>query len=240
MRMHRNIKMATLLLLLPSLFVFVFFTLIQSRFMSKAEQIHVVPMISPASSGSKDALNLRTFGYATLTPTGAMTLTSSGSSSSSGQPHWPFKDKSPSQFNRIDGGWDLRYKGPTEVLAILPGTVYHQNVLSHANGGGFGPDYAVVKLDTPVSVAVSGKQQTFIAIYYGHVHILPGISGKHVNAGDPIAKTDPNGNPPGVPSNWLEVGFDKGTANPVGGSAAGTPVGFAMCTWLHGAPCPSK
>ena len=203
---------------------------------------------SPAGKAT-DTLQMKHCNFITLTPAvekgdsgggGGAPPPPPAAGGAPGTPHWPFKDKSPSQFNRIDGGWDLRYKSPTEVLAMTSGTVYHQKTLSHANGGGFGPDWPVVKLDTPVTTNVSGKPRTFTHIYYGHVHIIPGLDGKHVNAGDPIAKTDPNGNPPGVPPNWLEVGFDKGTANPVGGSAAGTPVGFAMCAWLNGGPCPSK
>ncbi len=238
--MSKYWKITTLAVLLPSLFLFVFFALSRSGLMSWAAQQIVVPKPDDKTSGSKDSINLRTFGYATLTPEGSSDGGGGGDAGAPGAPHWPFKDKSPSQFNRIDGGWDLQYKTTTDVLAVLPGKIYNQRTLSHASGGGFGGDYPVVKLDTPLSVKVSGKDTSFIAIYYGHVHMKKNLKdGDHVNAGDPIATTDPNG-VGGAPPNWVEVGFDKGTANPVGGSGAGTPVGFAICDWLHGAKCPSK
>ncbi len=123
------------------------------------------------------------------------------------------------------------------MLAVLPGTVYSQKTLSHADGGGFGSDYPVIKLDTPITVDVGGKQTSFTAIYYGHTHMIADLEGKHVDAGQPIAKTDPKG-VGGSDPNWVEVGFDKGTANPVGVGTDYTPEGQAMCDWLNGSKCP--
>ncbi len=160
-------------------------------------------------------------------------------STPSGPGTWPFAGKSPSQFRRIDQGWDLKYNTTTQILAILPGTVYSQKTLSHSSGGGFGPDYPVVKLDTPVAIDVGGQSKTFTHIYYGHVHILPGLEGQHVDGGKPIANTDPNG-VGGSDPNWVEVGFDQGTANPVGAGTSYTPEGQAMCDWLNGAKCPKN
>src|SRR6516162_4077705 len=88
---------------------------------------------------------------------------------------WPFPTKDPSQYQRVDQGWDL--KGPIgPVLAVAAGTVR----IAGPDPGGFGNRYPVLWLDQPVA---GGP-----AVYYGHVvPIVP--SGTHVIAGQPIATT---------------------------------------------------
>jgi hypothetical protein len=116
-----------------------------------------------------------------------------------GPARWPFPVKNiPQQSRRIDQGWDLQYPGtrPVPVYAVLSGTV----ALS-SDPNGFGVSYPIVTLDNPVS---GGP-----AIYYGHVFPLPGIGGKHVRAGQAIARTGgmhSGGNAYNDP-NWLEIGF---------------------------------
>lgn len=106
---------------------------------------------------------------------------------------WPFPTKDPSQYQRVDQGWDL--KGPIgPVLAVAAGTVQ----IAGPDPGGFGNRYPVLYLDQ----AVSGGP----AVYYGHV--VPTVpAGTHVMAGAPIATTafGPQGN--ATEWGWLEIGF---------------------------------
>lgn len=106
---------------------------------------------------------------------------------------WPFRTKDPSQYQRVDQGWDL--KGPIgDVLAVAPGTVQYAG----PDPSGFGIKYPVLMLDNP--------SQYGRAVYYGHV--VPTVpAGTHVTAGQPIATTaqGPQGNAT-IPG-WLEIGW---------------------------------
>lgn len=147
---------------------------------------------------------------------------SSGSQSSSGLV-WPFATKNESQYNRVDQGWDIQSDAGAAIYAIASGTI---SVFAPDNGG-FGNDYPTEKLDT----SIGGPSDW---IYYGHVHVLPGVVDKHVDAGQQIAvanKTDPE-NGSAAPPGWLEIGFAiPGTDAPIakgGGYEAATPEGQKM------------
>jgi hypothetical protein len=142
-----------------------------------------------------------------------------------GSGKWPFPDKAKTHFDRIDQGWDLQWtgdKGPVDVYAIADGTMQ----AGHNPGYGlFGPDYPKETLDT----AILG----YPGIYYGHVHILPEVIGKHVKAGDVIARTDPSGT--NWPPNWIEPGFMATPGGgPAGTGAYPTKAGQQMHDWLNG------
>ena len=64
------------------------------------------------------------------------------------RPTWPFPTRNPSQYRRVDQGWDLQYGGTTAVpvLAVVPGTLRNAG----PDPGGFGPGYPLLMLDTPV------------------------------------------------------------------------------------------
>jgi murein DD-endopeptidase MepM/ murein hydrolase activator NlpD len=136
---------------------------------------------------------------------------------------WPFVTKSESQYNRVDQGWDIQDKPGAAIYAIAPGTIHVFN----PNSGGFGNDYPTEKLDTTIGGPTDW-------VYYGHVHVLPSVINKHVNAGQQIAvanKTDPE-NGSAAPPGWLEIGFARpNTDAPVGsggGLEAFTPEGQKM------------
>ena len=112
---------------------------------------------------------------------------------------WPFPTKSLSQLRRVDEGQDMQYPGstPVPIRAIASGRV----VTLGPDPGGFGMAYPGEILDRAI--------QGFREIYYGHVFPQPGISGKHVMAGQTIAHTGgatSGGDAAGLP-NWLELGF---------------------------------
>lgn len=107
---------------------------------------------------------------------------------------WPFPKKDPSQYKRLDQGWDLQGPYPSPVLAVAAGTVQYAGPDPH----GFGNKYPILMLDQPT---VYGK-----GVYYGHV--VPTVpAGTHVTAGQAIATTafGPQGNAT-VPG-WLEIGW---------------------------------
>ncbi len=143
---------------------------------------------------------------------------------------WPFNTKTTAQVQRVDQGWDLQNATPgAGVYAILPGIINQAN----ADPGGFGNDYPYVTLDTPVTTAI-GQQST---VYYGHVHILAGLAGTHVTAGQLIATTNilPGQNGSGASAGWLEIGFAQpGTGAPVQSGTGATAAGQAMQTLLAG------
>jgi hypothetical protein len=122
---------------------------------------------------------------------------------------WPFPTKSPSQFRRVDQGWDLQYAGTarTPILAVAPGRVVELG----PDPGGFGQAYPGLILDRPRG----GIRE----IYYGHTFLAPGAVGKHVKAGQVIGYTggpSSGGSAAGTP-NWLEIGsFPPG---PMGGGS---------------------
>lgn len=139
--------------------------------------------------------------------------------------HWPFPKKSPSQFNRVDQGWDLQYNKSTPVLAVASGRV---NLNHSSDPCGFGNYYPLETLDKPITV--NGRRYT--EIYYGHVHFKAGILGKHVNAGDQLAYTYPPTSCAGAwPPNWLEIGFWR--VGPVGQGSFPTQAGTDMKKWLN-------
>ncbi|HET6864202.1 MAG TPA: hypothetical protein VFH37_03335 [Candidatus Saccharimonadales bacterium] len=120
---------------------------------------------------------------------------------------WPFSTKDSSQYRRIDQGWDLQSNPGAAVYAISPGTI-HKYL---ANPGGFGNDYPTEQLDNSIGGPTNW-------VYYGHVHVLPKVVNKHVNAGDQIAvanTTDPQDGS-AAPPGWLEIGFARpGTDAPL-------------------------
>jgi hypothetical protein len=160
---------------------------------------------------------------------------------------WPFPTKSTTQFctdgictdpthddpqHRVDEGWDMvNLPGGGVVRAIAAGTI----VRSQSDRGGFGNDFPVESLDSPVSGAPSHT------IYYGHVTIASDVLNKHVNAGDVIGTTQTmnQGDGSNGPAGALEIGFmDDNDGYPVGhwqGSFP-TPAGLTMKQLLFGAP----
>lgn len=120
---------------------------------------------------------------------------------------WPFATKSTSQYNRVDQGWDIQDGAKAAIYAIAPGTLH----LSNPNPGGFGNDYPYETLDD----AIGGPSKT---VYYGHVHLISSLNGRHVDAGQLIAYANVSDGENGsnAPPGWLEVGFSRpGTGAPV-------------------------
>jgi murein DD-endopeptidase MepM/ murein hydrolase activator NlpD len=137
---------------------------------------------------------------------------STADSANAGGLVWPFTTKDSALYNRVDQGWDIQDKDPGAlVYAIADGTLH----VYTPDPGGFGNDYPVEKLDK----SIGGPTDW---VYYGHVHILSGLNGQHVSAGQLIAhtnKTDPE-NGSAAPPGWLELGFAQ----------AGTDAPVAHCT----------
>ena len=133
---------------------------------------------------------------------------------------WPFAKKSSSQYNRVDQGWDIQGKSGENIYAISPGTLYKLN----KDTGMFGDDYPTEKLDT----TIGGPSDW---LYYGHVHILANLIGKHVNSGQLIAhaNTFDGENGSGAPPGWLEIGFAQPTTDaPLDGPPFPTAAGAKM------------
>ena len=139
---------------------------------------------------------------------------------------WPFATKNPSQYNRVDQGWDVQTDAGGAVYAIASGTIR----TFKTDPCGFGNDYPVEELDA----SIGGPSQS---VYYGHVHVLPELINQHVNAGQQIANTNSaQGNCTaqnwsGAPKGWLEIGFSKpGTDAPFifGPEGSATSAGQAM------------
>lgn len=155
----------------------------------------------------------------------AASSTPSGPASPSGSLVWPFATKSSSQYQRVDEGWDIQDKPSADVYAIAPGTLHIYN----ADFGNFGNDYPTEELDQDI-----GGPSKFV--YYGHVHILNGLNGKHVDAGQKIAITNGPGatvnnpqNGSGADPGWLEIGFAQpGTDAPVDSGSGVTSAGQKM------------
>lgn len=125
-------------------------------------------------------------------------------------PVWPFANKNPSQYRRVDQGWDLQYPGntPTSIFAVESGTLR----TAGPDPNGFGVSYPLLQLDHPVDGARY--------IYYGHT--MPDMSkvGQHVARGASIGHTGgahSGGNAYSDP-NWLEIGFWNN--GPTGNGAA--------------------
>src|SRR6478609_7368111 len=81
----------------------------------------------------------------------------------SGTGTWPFADKSATQPNRVDQGWDMQNNDANaKVYAVASGTVS----MNHGpDPCGFGPYYPLIHLDTPITV----NGRTYTDMYYGHV-----------------------------------------------------------------------
>ena len=108
---------------------------------------------------------------------------------------WPFPTKDPSQMGRTDQGWDLVSTPGGEVRGIAAGTIHGPTI---PDPNGFGSDYAIERLDRPIS--------GFTDVYYGHTHLA--VTG-HVPAGAVIAHTGGGGYPRGGNGELgeVEVGF---------------------------------
>ncbi len=149
---------------------------------------------------------------------------SAGGGGAGGGLVWPFATKSSSQYNRVDEGWDIQDKPSADIYAIGPGTldVYLKDT------GNFGDDYPVEHMDNALA-ASAGFDTNWV--YYGHVHILPGLKGKHVDAGQKIATANGPGasihnpeNGSGADPGWLEIGFAvAGTDQPVAHATGEAP-----------------
>lgn len=120
---------------------------------------------------------------------------------------WPFPTRSADQVGRTDEGLDLVSAPGGPVRAVAAGTV-HRPLM--ADPGGFGTDYAIETLDTPVTV----HGRTFREVYYGHTHTT---TVGHVDAGQVIARTGGGGLPRGGNGELGEVEIGFGNPNAVGG-----------------------
>jgi len=135
---------------------------------------------------------------------------------------WPFASKDTSQYNRVDQGWDIQDRPGAPIYAIAPGTLH----IFKTDPGGFGNDYPTEELDSSIGGPTNW-------VYYGHVHIIPSLNGKHVTAGQLIAyanRSNPE-NGSAAPTGWLEIGFAQpNTDAPVdkGGETAATAAGQKM------------
>jgi len=140
---------------------------------------------------------------------------------------WPFPTHG--REDRVDEGWDLQEGAGGPVLAILAGRLG----LGNRDPGGFGNDYPWETFDQAPPGVPSDT------VYYGHTHVLPGLIGAHVDAGQQIAvtnTTDPQ-NGSAAPPGWLEIGFAQhGTGNPLQHGGGATGAGQAMKNLLTGAP----
>jgi 3D (Asp-Asp-Asp) domain-containing protein len=176
---------------------------------------------TPGSSGS------------TPTPTATGSSCPSTGGTGSGGLVWPFATKDSSQYNRIDQGWDIQDKAGANIYAIASGTLHKFN----PDTGNFGNDYPTEKLDS----SIGGPSDW---VYYGHVHILPGLDGQHVNAGQLIAhaNTFDGQNGSGAPPGWLEIGFAQPDTDAptdhctsINSNCDPTPAGNKMKSLLTGA-----
>lgn len=137
---------------------------------------------------------------------------------------WPFATKDPSQYNRVDQGWDLAGKAGENIYAIAAGTLH---IYAPNPGPGlFGNDYPIEELDNSI-----GGPQDDKWIYYGHAHIDHSLIGQHVQAGQVIGHVNRyyNENGSGVQPGWLEIGFSQaGNDAPLDPPPFPTPAGTKM------------
>ena len=180
---------------------------------SATTDISAMAALVPASSTSNSSSS-----------TNATTTTNSTTS----KVVWPFSTKSASQYKRVDQGWDMQTYPGGGVYAIAPGTIKQLS----PDPGGFGNNYPVEQLDN----SIGGPSDW---IFYGHVHVIPSVVGKHVTAGQLIAYTSKSENENGSvsPAGWLEIGFAKpNTDAPFTPSQDGvsTPAGQKMHDILLG------
>ena len=150
-------------------------------------------LLIEASVGSSGAI----YDQSLLTPSD-LGQTNAPSTTSSNALVWPFASKAPSQYQRIDQGWDLQTTPGGGVYAIASGTIQQYA----PDPGGFGNNYPVEELDS----SIGGPSNW---IYYGHVHVISTLVGTHVNAGQLIAYTNTSQGENGsaAPPGWLEIGF---------------------------------
>lgn len=120
---------------------------------------------------------------------------------------WPFPTRNPSQEHRTDEGWDLIGPPGGDVLAVAPGTFH----MARPNPGGFGNDYPVEHLDTPIMVA----GQSFSDVYYGHTHMV--VPPGHYDSGVLIAHAGGGPYPLGGSGAVGEVEIGFGDPNVAGG-----------------------
>jgi hypothetical protein len=142
------------------------------------------------------------------------------------RPAWPFPTKDPSQYRRVDQGWDLQYGGQhsVPVYAVLSGRLRNAG----PDPAGFGPGYPLLILDAPLF--------GYPAIYYGHTFTDMSKVGRRVAKGETIGRTGyPHSGGNAYPDpNWLEIGFwDNGPA--AGGQPGASVPGAQMKAWLLGA-----
>jgi hypothetical protein len=160
------------------------------------------------SALTQDDINSILTGTSYYDPSGGVactTGTTPQSLSSTANIIWPFASKSTSQYNRVDQGWDIQAEASAKVYAIAAGTIHKLAPDDH----GFGNDYPTEELDT----SIGGPSNW---VYYGHVHMLPSVLDKHVQAGEliAIANSGDGSNDGGqsqngsaAPVGWLEIGF---------------------------------
>lgn len=116
---------------------------------------------------------------------------------------WPFETRSTSQIGRVDEGWDLVAAPGAAVKAVVGGTVHGP---ARPDPGGFGYDYAIERLDSPITVG----GRTFTDIYYGHTHVS---KTGHVQQGETIAHVGGGGYPRGGNGEAGEVEIGLGNPN---------------------------
>jgi len=141
---------------------------------------------------------------------------------------WPFATKAPSQYRRVDQGWDLQSRAGQPVRAVGAGVLG----LAH-DPGGFGDSYLFEVLDAPLAGAPSDT------IYYGHATLNRRGAGTHVAAGETVAETNTANHQNGSngPAGWLEIGFARhGSGSPVDHGTGRTRAGSAMRPLLIRAP----
>jgi hypothetical protein len=99
-----------------------------------------------------------------------------------------FPIRGPYSFRRVDKGQDFQTRPGSALVAVTSGTLS-----AGSDPSGFGPRYPILHGD-------DGR-----SYYYGHVDLPAGMAGRHVNAGDVIARTGaPRGN--ATSPGWLEFG----------------------------------
>ncbi len=79
-----------------------------------------------------------------------------------------FRHAVPSQYNRVDQGWDIQDTPGALVFAVAAGTVGK----GAPDPGNFGNDCPILALDAPPPGSPSNT------VYYGHAHVDPGVLGQ--------------------------------------------------------------
>lgn len=147
---------------------------------------------------------------------------------------WPFAVRSDGpnpgqewsgQWRRIDQGQDLQAdaEAPSMPNGVMPVLAQGAGIVRWWHDpNGFGQNYPVLYLDTPIDDSPNAPIQI---IYYGHVY--PTVADNiHVAQGDEIAHTlaDPGGGAAGL-AHWLENGiWDPANDGPLAHGTAGATV----------------